>query len=337
MPDQKKNKTPIDSFSIKDIVNLSIVDMVMLQLLLKHTKPVVRHLLYNEISQFLSKEKKKVIISTDFSDVPAGAEKFQNFLQTNDGKKFSSSSLYYSLDNLEKKGLVKYNYDKKDKVESVEATPYTKVLLNTILKHIIRFGLIEAEQSNFLPEIIKEVIEEKIFADLEDKKFGTMLYIWFSNFINAKCINLFSTITKNLFILSNEEAFENISKLGLKNVQNTSLFNKTIRESDNFFDGVFVPYHFRNTNFKDVSKESILEEAFRIVKENGVVIIHSYTNVPDINHAFLNIFTNWVKNIYTDIEFYSEEDFKDELLKAGAKEAEVFVYKGHLFGIGNKQ
>ncbi len=337
MPDQKKNKTPIDSFSIKDIVNLSIVDMVMLQLLLKHTRPVVRHLLYNEISQFLSKEKKKVIISTDFSDVPAGAEKFQNFLQTNDGKKFSSSSLYYSLDNLEKKGLVKYNYDKKDKVESVEATPYTKVLLNTILKHIIRFGLIEAEQSNFLPEIIKEVIEEKIFADLEDKKFGTMLYIWFSNFINAKCINLFSTITKNLFILSNEEAFENISKLGLKNVQNTSLFNKTIRESDNFFDGVFVPYHFRNTNFKDVSKESILEEAFRIVKENGVVIIHSYTNVPDINHAFLNIFTNWVKNIYTDIEFYSEEDFKDELLKAGAKEAEVFVYKGHLFGIGNKQ
>ncbi len=337
MPTKNENKTPIDSFSIKDIVNLSIVDIVMLQLLLKHTKPVVRHILYNEISHFLSKEKQKVVASTDFSDVPAGAEKFQNFLQTNEGKKFSSSSLYYSLDNLEKKGLVKYNYDKKDKVESVESTQYTEILINTILKHIIEFGLIEAEQSKFLPDIIKEVVEEKVLKDYEDKKFGTMLYIWFSNFINAKCVSLFSTLTKNLFILSNKEAFENISKLGLKNVQITSLFNKTIRESDNFFDGVFVPYHFRNTNFKDLSKESILEEAFRIVKENGVVIIHSYTNVPDINHAFLNIFTNWVKNIYTDIEFYSEEDFKDELLKAGAKEAEVFVYKGHLFGIGNKQ
>ena len=334
MPDQNENKTPMDSFSIKDIVNLSIVDMVMLQLLMKHTKPVVRHNLYNEISQFLTKEKQKVSESTDFSDIPAGAEKFQKFLQTS--KKFSSSSLYYSLDNLEKKGLVKFNYDKKNKVESVESTQYTEILINTILKHIIEFGLIEAEQSKFLPEIIKEVVEEKVLSDLKDKKFGTMLYIWFSNFINVKCINIFSTLTKNLFILSNKEAFENIYKLGLENVQNTSLFSNTIRESDNFFDGVFVPYHFRNTNFKDVSKESILSEAFRIVKESGVVIIHSYTNVPDIDHAFLNIFTKWVKYIYTDIEFYSEEGFKDELLKAGAKEAKVFVYKGHLFGIGRK-
>jgi len=334
MSDQNEDKTPIDSFSIKDIVNLSIVDMVMLQLLMKHTKPVVRHNLYNEISQFLTKEKQKVAEITNFNDVPAGSKKFKNFIQTN--KIFSSSSLYYSLDNLEKKGLVKFNYDKKDRVESVEATQYTEILINTILKHIIEFGLIEAEQSKFLPEIIKEVVEEEVLSDLEDKKFGTMLYIWFSNFINVKCINIFSTLTKNLFILSNKEAFENIYKLGLENVQNTSLFSNTIRESDNFFDGVFVPYHFRNTNFKDVSKESILSEAFRIVKENGVVIIHSYTNVPDIDHAFLNIFTRWVKYIYTDIEFYSEEGFKDELLKAGAKEAQVFVYKGHLFGIGRK-
>ncbi len=334
MTDQNEDKTPIDSFSIKDIVNLSIVDMVMLQLLMKHTKTVVRHNLYNEISQFLTREKQKVAELTNFNDVPAGARKFQQFLQTN--KKFSSSSLYYSLANLEKKGLVKFNYDKKDRVESVEATQYTEILINTILKHIIEFGLIEAEQSKFLPEIIKEVVEEKVLSDLEDKKFRTMLYIWFSNFINVKCINIFSTLTKNLFILSNKEAFENIYKLGLENVQNTSLFSNTIRESDNFFDGVFIPYHFRKTNFKDVSKESILSEAFRIVKENGVVIILSYTNVPDIDHAFLNIFTKWVKNIYTDIEFYSEEGFKDELLKAGAKEAEVFVYKGHLFGIGRK-
>ena len=336
MPNKNENKTPLDSFSIKDIVNLSIVDMVMLQLLLKRTKPVVRHNLYHEISNFLTREKQKVFTSTDFSDLPDGAEKFKNFLQSSNGKKFSSSSLYYSLDNLEKKGLVKFNYDEKDRVESVEATQYTEILINTILKHIIEFGLIEAEQSKFLPEIIKEVVEEKVFSDLGDKKFGTMLYIWFSNFINIKCINIFSTLTNNLFILSNKEAFGNISKLGLENVQNTSLFSNTIRESDNFFDGVFVPYHFRNTNFKDVSKESILAEAFRIVKENGVVIIHSYTKVPDIDHAFLNIFTKWVKNIYTDVEFYSEKAFKDELLKAGAKEADVFVYKGHLFGIGRK-
>ena len=329
MTKQDEKSTSMGSISIKDIVNLSIVDMVMLQLLLKHEKPVVRHILYNEILHFLTREKRKVAKSTKFENGPEGAEEFQKFLHM--PKKFSSSSLYYSLDNLASKGLVKYNYDNRKRVESVEATIYTEILINTILKHIIKFGLIEAEQSKDLPGIIKEVVAEK-----ENKHFETMLYIWFSNFINAKCINTFSTITDNLFVLSKEEAFENVSKLGLKNVQNSSLFNNTIRESDNFFDGVIVPYHFRSANLDGVTKKDILKEAFRIIKNEGVVIIHGYTKVPDIDHAFFNIFTKWVKDIYKDIVFYTKEEFQKELIAAGAKETKVYIYKGHLFGIGSK-
>ena len=329
MTKQDEKNTSMESISIKDIANLSIVDMVMLQLLLKHEKPVVRHLLYNEILQFLTREKQKVAKSTNFSKDIAGATEFQKFLGQN--KPFSSSSLYYSLDNLESNGLVKYNYDDMNRKESVEATQYTEILINTILKHIIKFGLIEAEQSKYLPGIIKEVVEEK-----ENKHFGTLLYIWFSNFINAKCINTFSTITDNLFVLSKEEAFENVAKLGLKNVQTSSLFNNTIRESDNFFDGIIIPYHFRSANLNEVSKSDILKEAFRIVKSEGVVIIHGYTKIPDIDHAFFNIFSKWVNDIYKDIVFYSEKEFQNELIAAGAKTTKVYVYKGHLFGVGNK-
>ena len=329
MTKQDEKNTLMASISIKDIANLSIVDMVMLQLLLKHEKPVVRHVLYNEILHFLTREKQKVAKSTKFNKDTTGAKEFQKFLGQN--KPFSSSSLYYSLDNLERNGLVKFNYDDMNRKESVEATQYTEILINTILKHIIKFGLIEAEQSKYLPGIIKEVVEEK-----ESKHFGTMLYVWFSNFINITCVNTFSAITDNLFVLSKEEAFENVSKLGLKNVQNSSLFNKTIRESDNFFDGVIIPYHFRTANLKGVGKSAILKEAFRIIKNDGVVIIHGYTKIPEINHAFFNIFTEWVNDIYKDIVFYSEEEFQNELIAAGAKDTKVFVYKGHLFGIGNK-
>ena len=329
MPTKNVKSVPMKSISIKDIVNLSIVDMVMLQLLSKHEKPVVRHILYNEISQFLTREKQRVAKSTKFNIESDGGKKFQGFLQTN--KKFSSSSLYYSLDNLESKGLVKFNYDDRNRVESVEATQYTEILINTILKHILKFGLIEAEQNKYLPGIIKEVVEEK-----EKKHFGTMLYIWFSNFINVKCINTFSTITDNLFVLSKEEAFENVSKLGLKNVQNSSLFNNTIRESDNFFDGIIIPYHFSSANLEGVAKSDILKEAFRIIKNDGVVIIHGYTKIPDIDHAFFNIFTKWVNDIYKDIVFYTEEEFQNELVVAGAKDTKAYVYKGHLFGVGNK-
>jgi len=85
-----------------------------------------------------------------------------------------------------------------------------------------------------------------------------------------------------------------------------------------------------------VNKETILKEAFRIIKEDGVVLIHGYTDFPNIEHALLNIFIRWVKNVYTDIETSSEKKFKAQLLNAGAKEVKVFVYKGHLFGIGHK-
>ncbi len=334
MSEEDEKKTLMESISIKHIANLSIVDLVMLQLLLKHEKPVIRHILYNEISQFLTRERSKVAKSIKFDDKAAGAEEFQDWLQQ--PTRFSSSSLYYSLDNLESKGLVKYNRDKHDKVTSVEATQYTEILINTILKHIVKFGLIDTEQNKFLPNIIKEVVGDKILSSFKDKKFGTLLYIWFSNLINAKCVNLFSSLSENLFFLSSQEAYESVLKLGIENVQNTSVFSSTIRESDKFFDGVIIPYHFKNTNFEEASKESILKEAFRVVKDSGVVIIHSYTEIPQVNHAVFDIFIKWVENIYEELEFYTEEKFKEELFKAGAKEVEALVYKGHLFGIGRK-
>lgn len=324
----------MDSISIKHIVNLSIVDMIMLQLLLKHEKPVVRHILYNEISQFLSQEKQKVVKSIKFDNRSPGAKEFKNLLVKD--KKFSTSSFYNSLKNLEGKGLVNSNKDENDKILSIEATQYTEVLINTISKHVIRFGLIETEKNKNLPDIIKEVIEKEILNLNDKKKLGTALYVSFGDYINAKCIkNLFKT-TDNLFLLLKKDLAKTVSRIGLENIQNTSIFNKTIRESDNFFDIVIVPYHFKNTDFEDVSKETILKEAFRIIKDNGVVLIHGYTELPNIDHALLNIFINWIKDVYTDTETSSETEFKEVLINAGAKNVKIFVHKGHLFGIGRK-
>ncbi len=329
MPDTNEITSQIEGISIRDIGNLSIVEILVLQKLLRHGRPVVRHILFNEVSQFLINEQKKVVNSIKLKDLPVGAQKFHQFLQSE--KKFSSSSFYYSLDNLEGKGLVKFNKDKNNKVESVEATKYTEVLNRTVLKHIIKFGIIVPEQDNFLTDIIKEAIKL-----IEDKKFGTILYIWFREFIKPEFMKVFSEMTENLFILSREKTFENASKFGLNNVQPTALFNGTIRESDNFFDAVIVPYHYKDESVLGITKQQILKEAFRIVKSSGIVIIHGFVPIPNIDHGILNIFVKWVKEIYKGLIFYTEEQFKGELLNAGANKAETFVYKGHLFGVGRK-
>ena len=135
----------MDSISLKHIVNLSIVDMIMLQLLLKHEKPVVRHILYNEISHFLTREKQKVVKSIKFDNRSPGAVEFKELLDND--KKFSTSSFYNSLKNLEGKGLVKSNKDENNKIISIEATQYTEILINTISKHVIRFGFIYNKES----------------------------------------------------------------------------------------------------------------------------------------------------------------------------------------------
>jgi len=66
------------------------------------------------------------------------------------------------------------------------------------------------------------------------------------------------------------------------------------------------------------------------------VIIHGFVDIPNIDHGILNIFIKWVRDIYKGLEFYTEEEFKQELLDAGAATTVVFVHKGHLFGIGRK-
>ena len=158
----------------------------------------------------------------------------------------------------------------------------------------------------------------------------------FIDFINTKCLLILSKISKNLFVLSNKEVLEGISKLGLENIQKSSIFNKTIRESDNFFDTVIIPYQIESSDLNNITKGTILKEAFRIVKEKGAVIIHGYTELPTVEHGLLNIFIKWVKDFYSDLKTYSEEEFNEELLKAGARDVDVFVFRGHLFGIGRK-
>ncbi|MFX0105620.1 MAG: hypothetical protein ACFE75_09025 [Candidatus Hodarchaeota archaeon] len=66
------------------------------------------------------------------------------------------------------------------------------------------------------------------------------------------------------------------------------------------------------------------------------MIIHGYIPIPHIDHGILNIFVKWVKDIYKEVDFYTEGEFKQELIDAGAKTIEIFIHKGHLFGIGRK-
>ena len=99
------------TYSVNDLSNLSLFEIIILQLLLQHSKSVVRHALYLEVNQFLQNEefKKKKINS----DITGSEASYYSFLRNQ--KMRSTSSFYNSLDNLNKLGFVTYVKNEKVK------------------------------------------------------------------------------------------------------------------------------------------------------------------------------------------------------------------------------
>ena len=243
----------------------------------------------------------------------------------------SSSSFYHSLDNLENRGLIKYNFGESNKVETIEGTEYTEILINTILKHFIKFGLVEREQNRTLPDIVRNSCKE-IFKE----KCNKMLYVNFTNFIFPDYIKALSSLTNELFILSNPEVYENFSNQELKQFQRTSLYEDTIREAENFYDIVIIPYINEFDNIQGTNRSKLLKEAIRVVNNNGIVIINGFLHIPKQDLGILNIFRDWIKNNYGELNLFSKEKFRKELDMAGAVNIEFTVNNGILFGYGSK-
>src|SRR5665648_190199 len=89
--------------NISDFPDLSIADIITLQFLVRYSNPVVRHTLYNEVKQFIE-FKEKIIVTKENNKLSQASDKFHNFV--NLSKKLSTGSFYYSLDKLEKRGLL---------------------------------------------------------------------------------------------------------------------------------------------------------------------------------------------------------------------------------------
>ena len=67
-----------------------------------------------------------------------------------------------------------------------------------------------------------------------------------------------------------------------------------------------------------------------------VVIINGFLQIPEKELGILNIFKNWIINNYGELNLFSKEDFKKELIKAGAVNIKFTVNNGILFGYGSK-
>jgi len=281
--------------------DLSIVELIALQILSRHTEPIIRHTLMIEVNQFLKKSTKE----------------------------FSTSSFYNSLTNLERQGLITFTRKSSSKQILVSPTSYTLTVIDKIFRLFLRNIIIN--DSAFTIQFSKKILEkvgvehfENIFMIILEER---------TNFTNIKLSKKFAD---NVFILLREENYDVFNKLGIENLNSSKIIHNKIREPNDFFDLVVLSsYQFR-PDFYGMSRIDLLKEAKRIVKPGGVVVITARSKLPLIKNFYaselLQTYSKTVKE-----RTFTEQQMKNDLLKAEISKYEIFDYNGVIIGIGWKE
>lgn len=310
---------------IGDFFDLSIVEVITLQLLLRYPEPFIRHTLYLEVKSLLMR-KQKELNDLDKSKLSVQEKKYYTYLK--EKKNLSTSSFYNNLSNLEERGLVSFTLKENGKIESVESTQLAQDAIDTILRFLIFNNLVlEIPFQNKMINLIAE--------KLGKTEFSSLLIVFFQEILDIKLTQALYKLSNQTFVLFGDEPIENLSKYGLDKINTSSLFGSKIREANDFFEAVVLPYYGKNTSFSGATKRETLKELARVTKEGGFLVLVGRSNLPNTE----NYFTNKLNEIYSNTiqeRILSSEQMEKDLKTAKMKECEVINYKGMLFGIGIK-
>lgn len=281
--------------------DLSIVELIALQILSKHTEPIIRHTLLIEVNQFL---KKKI-------------------------KELSTSSFYNSLTNLERIGLITFTRKSSSKQILVSQTPYTLTVINKIFHLLLRNIIID--DFEFTIQFSKKILEK---VGVEHFKNIFMIVMEARpNFTNIKFSIKFAD---NVFILLREENYDVFNKLGIENLNYSKIIHNKIREPNDFFDLVVLSSYQLRPDFYGMSRIELLKEAKRVVKSGGVVVITARSKLPITKNFYaselLKTYSNTVKE-----RTLTELQMKDDMQKAEISKFDIFEYNGIIIGIGWKE
>ncbi|MFX1569364.1 MAG: hypothetical protein ACFFCV_13465 [Promethearchaeota archaeon] len=320
MKNDNNDKIAID-IKLQNYYNLSILDLLTLQILLNQVKPVKRHSLYLEVNSLLLNKEKKLLLNQSSID-----KSIKDFTKIDkEIKSISTSSFYNNLVNLEKKGLIKF-IRKKNKVKEVEKTEIT---LNFI--KIIFHSLLET----FIPNLYKfpkgsaMLIKEKY--NLVDLDPGLIIYV---DEFHEFGLDFFLKVSENMTILT-EKSFYKYALKGIDKFTFTHVENGLIREPEGFFNGIYLGRFRKDIDFFGLTAKDLIKEAIRVLKPGGYITISTYLFVEPINHIFID----GLINIYNELNInyiFTEEELRGLLEPNGINDIEFLKFQGYLITIGSK-
>ena len=323
--DRKQNLT----FSIVDFIDLSIIELLTLEFLIRYGRPIVRHILYNQITNFLLRESAK-LDNLEKMGLSNSELKYFNFLKAKKERKkkiLSTSSFYNSLSNLEKKGLIKFNKNERNKIISIEKTVLTNELMNDIIQHFISFWI--SYDFKIIIEIQELLLKKTGVASIEN-----LLVIWLNFVHDMRLLQMFSRVSDTVFLLSKIDPTKEISESGLDNIKLTSIYNARIREPNEMFDAVIMPFYLI-TEIEGMNRIDLINDSLRVLKEDGNLVLIIDKKLPASNEVVLNRIVN-LYNKANMGEVFTKQQILEDINKSNLKNYELIEHKGIFIVIGKK-
>lgn len=304
--EEKDNEMPKLKLE-RDIVGLSLVEIITLQRLMGHPRPVVRFILYHEINQFFS------LNYTPEKNAPAT---------------LSTSSFYNSLRKLEENGLVtsvKMKMKENDNVHAVRATEKAKSTISAIIGHLIANYV---DDVNYVLGILAGIMKKLGISSVQ-----ATLIVNMSEDIDRRLLDTAFSLSDEIFLLARKDIYEGIVKQGFAEVKSSTIYNNVIREPNDMFDAAIVPGYEKNPDFFGLSRRTVLEELVRVVKSGGFLATMVRSKLPKID----NFYGNELLGKYEDSisgQTFTEAELREDFEGLNLSKFEILDFQGTIIGLG---
>lgn len=293
----------ISRMQIHELYDLSFIEIVTLNHLIKLNEPILRFSLYKEMNSLL-----------------------------NPVKNLSTSSFYNSLRDLEQRGLVTFsNLSDDPKAHTVEATEKSRSVLGFFYYYLIQNSIVQEHGlenafNHAVTELIGDTeINRLMIIESESSESSDLS----TSIIPLAMHNLkvFARISKSVFLLSTDEFYTTFnasldSKSSKIERSRKNSDDGKIREPDNYFDAIIIPL------YQSLDIKSMIKELKRLLTANGVLILITFEEIhSDNDHYFVQVL---VENLYASGYFtpYILNELKKVLIDFGFKSVKNQSIKG---------
>lgn len=301
-----KEKENLDELTIENVMNLSVTQIIMLQILGQNLRIPVRYALLQDINDFILDPKHEI----------------------------SPSSFYNSLKKLERLGLLQKvdSSDTGGKKIGLKSTSKAQKAIKLINQLTLPWAI---SLNELFGSMIPELIQRVGLPTEESEKADNLFVVSFDGRMDPNIYRYFKdNWSKEIYILADDITTKKLKKRGMVGFHQSKFHNK-IREANDFFDGCCLYRYQREKNIYGIEYDKLLKEVNRVMKPGEIIVAQTLTPLPKTG----NIYMDSLSELYSNQPFFyscREEDLKQDLRDAGFEGINSMEHKGVIFSWGNK-